>query len=128
MRKIKKIIIFAVILLIAGSTCMGASLAGKKNSIGLDAPFVGWLNPNLVDKQSGEIVSDLGINLGLGVSYRRYFNPLQTNQLNPYWAAGTVALIIPYLGIGVDFVWDSGFYFGGGLIWIFPEIHGGYLF
>ena len=123
----KKILLLAMILMIAGSTCLGAPLTGKKNSVGLDAPLVGWLNPNLIDK-SGPIISNLGVNYGLGISYRRYFNPVQTNQFNPYWAAGTVALIVPYVGIGGDYVWDSGFYFGGGLIWIVPEIHGGFLF
>jgi len=123
----KKFLLLAMILMIAGSACLGAPLTGKKNSVGLDAPLVGWLNPNLIDK-SGPIISNLGVNYGLGISYRRYFNPVQTNQFNPYWGAGTVALIIPYLGIGGDYVWDSGFYFGGGLIWIIPEIHGGYLF
>lgn len=124
----KKSILFAMILMIAGSACFAAPLVGKKNSIGLDSPVIGWVNPNLMDKQSGQVISDLGINLGIGVSYRRYFNPVQTNQLNPYWAAGTFAIIIPYLGIGGDYVWDNGFYLGAGLIWIFPEIHGGFFF
>lgn len=124
----KKAILFAMILLIAGSTCLGAPLTGKKNSIGLDAPFLGWLNPNLVDKQSGQKISNLGINLGLGVSYRRYFEPVQTNQFNTYWCAGTVFVLIPYIGIGGDYVWDNGFYLGGGIIWIIPEIHGGFMF
>ena len=124
----KKFILFAVILFIAGSACFATSLTGKTNSIGLDSPFVGWLNPNLIDKQGGEITSNLGINLGLGVSYRHYFKPVQIDEFNPYWAAGTVAIIIPYLGIGGDYVWRNGFYLGAGLIWIIPEIHGGYMF
>jgi hypothetical protein len=124
----KKFLLLAIVLMIAGSSCLGAPLTGKKNSIGLDHPLVGWFNPNYIDKQSGPIIDNLGINYGLGISYRRYFEPVQTNQFNPYWDAGTVALIVPYLGIGGDYVWDSGFYFGGGLIWIIPEIHGGYFF
>jgi hypothetical protein len=124
----KKVILFAMVLMIAGSACLGAPLVGKKNSVGLDSPFIGWINPNLVDKQSGQVVSNLGINLGLGVSYRRYFEPVQANQFNAYWAAGTFAVIIPYLGIGGDYVWGNGFYLGAGLIWIIPEIHGGFFF
>ena len=124
----KKYILLALVLLIAGSACFGAPLTGKKNSIGLDFPTIGWLNPNLVDSQSGQKISNLGINYGLGISFRRYFEPVQTNKFNPYWAAGTVVLIIPYLGVGVDYVWDSGFYLGGGIIWVVPEIHGGFMF
>ena len=124
----KKLVVIALVLLIFSSAAFCVGLTGKKNSIGLDSPFIGWLNPNMVNNETGPIISNLGINLGLGVSYRKYFNPVRTNQFNVYWAAGTVALIIPYLGIGGDYFWDNGFYFGGGLIWIVPEIHGGFLF
>jgi hypothetical protein len=120
----KKLFLFAIILLIAGSACLASPLKGRNGSLGLDSPFFGWLDHD----QSGTVISDLGINLGLGVSYRRYFGPVQTNQFNGYWAAGTVALIIPYLGVGADYVWDSGIYFGCGLIWVVPEIHGGIMF
>ena len=124
----KKVILLILILLVASSACLGAPLTGKKNSIGLDFPALGWLNPNLADKQSGQTTSNLGINLGLGVSYKHFFNPVETNQFNPYWAAGTVVVIIPYLGIGGDYIWDNGWYLGAGLIWIIPEIHGGFMF
>jgi hypothetical protein len=124
----KKLVVFSLVLILFSGSVFCATLTGKKNSIGLDSPVLGWLNPNLVNNETSPTISNLGINLGLGVSYRRYFNPVQTNQFNTYWAAGTVALIIPYLGIGGDYVWDNGFYLGGGLIWIVPEIHGGFLF
>jgi len=124
----KKLVVFALVLVLFSGAAFCAGIAGKKNTIGLDSPFVGWLNPNLVNKETGPIVSNLGINLGLGVSYRKYFEPVKTNQFNPYWAAGTFAVIIPYLGIGGDYYWNNGFYFGGGIIWIVPEIHGGFLF
>jgi hypothetical protein len=120
----KKMILFAMILMIAGSVCMGAPLKDKNMSIGLDSPFIGWLGHD----RDGAVISDLGINLGLGLSYKRYFESVQTNQLNTYWAAGTFLIIIPYLGIGADYISDSGFYIGGGLIWIVPEIHGGIMF
>jgi hypothetical protein len=124
----KKIIIFVLAFMILSSTAFCAGVVGKKNTIGLDAPIIGWLNPNLIDEKTGFITSNLGINYGLGVSYKRYFNPLGTNKFNPYWCAGTFAIILPYIGIGGDYVWDNGFYFGGGLIYIIPEIHGGFLF
>ena len=121
----KKIVLFAMIMIIAGSICLGAPLKGtKNNSIGLDSPFLGWLDHD----QSGNITSNLGVNLGVGLSYRRYFAPVEGGQFNAYWAAGTFAIIIPYLGIGADYVWDNGIYIGGGLIWIVPEIHGGLMF
>lgn len=125
---IKKIglALFILTILATSSFCVNPAVA--RNTIGLDAPFIGWLNPNMIDQQGGSKISNLGINLGLGVSYRRYFEPLRTNTFNPYFALGTVAIIIPYLGIGADYVWSNGFYLGGGLIWVVPEIHGGFMF
>jgi len=120
----KKLFLFAIIMMIAGSVCMGAPLKDKNMSIGLDSPFIGWLGHD----KDGTVISDLGINLGIGLSYRRYFEGVQTNQFNTYWAVGTVAILLPYLGIGADYVWDGGFYLGVGLIWIVPEIHGGIMF
>ena len=125
----KRIVALSVlILLLASSFSFAAPLTGKKMTLGLDAPLIGWLNPNLVNKESGETISNLGINWGLGVSYRKYFEPVQTNQFNPYWEAGTFFIILPYIGIGGDYVWSNGFYLGGGIIWLFPEIHGGFMF
>lgn len=124
----KKAILCAMIFIFVGSICFGAPLVGKKNTIGLDAPLIGWLNPNLVDKQSGQAISNLGINWGLGVSYKHYFEPASTNKFNTYWAAGTFAVLFPYIGIGGDYIWDNGFYLGGGIIYIVPEIHGGFMF
>lgn len=126
----KRIIVLSLLVLFLASSCsFAATLSGKTMTIGLDAPLVGWLNPNWVNKEANtETISNLGINWGLGVSFRKYFNAVKTNQFNPYWEAGTVLVIIPYLGIGGDYVWSSGFYLGGGLIWLLPEIHGGFMF
>jgi hypothetical protein len=125
----RTIVLTLAFLVLLCSVSHAAVLAGKKNSIGLDSPFIGWLNPNWIDKDgNSKTISNLGVNLGLGVSYKRYFEMVKTNQFNTYWAAGTFFLIIPYLGIGGDYVWDNGFYLGAGLIWICPEIHGGFMF
>ena len=124
----KKLLLLAIVLLMAGSVCFGAPVIGKQNSIGLFVPMISWNNPNWIDKQGGQKISDLGINAALGVTYRRFFEPVSTNKFNPYWAAGTGAILFPYLGIGVDYVWDSDWYLGIGTIWLVPEIHGGLMF
>lgn len=125
MKKLGLVLIVLTLLAVPGF-CANPAVA--KNTIGLDAPLIGWLNPNLVDNTSGSKISNLGINYGLGVSYRKYFEPLKVDTFNPYWTVGTVAIIIPYIGIGADYVWSNGFYLGGGIIWIVPEIHGGFMF
>ncbi len=124
----KKLILLALVLMLFSGSALCYTLTGKRNSIGLDFPALGWLNPNMINNEPAPTISDLGINLGLGVSYKRFFNPVKTNQFNPYFAAGTIAIIIPYLGIGADYVWNNGLYLGGGFIWVIPEIHGGFMF
>jgi hypothetical protein len=121
----KKVILsILAVMLVAGPALCADPLAGKNMSVGLDAPLIGWTNHN--DK--GEIVSTAGINAGLGYSYRGYFNPVKVNQFNGYWTGGTVVLILPYVGIGADYVWENGFYAGLGTIYIFPEVHLGVMF
>jgi hypothetical protein len=121
---LKKIALAVFVFTILAGPSFCAPPMTANNTLGLDMPTLGWLERN----SDGKIVSNFGINYALGLSYRRYFEPLKTNSLNTYWALGTVFVILPYLGVGVDYVWDGGFYFGGGLFWIIPEIHGGFMF
>jgi hypothetical protein len=118
-----------------------------KYSVGLDNPFFGFLQRN----SSGQIESDLGVSLGLGISYKRYFEHLKFNsdfdpakieKFSFFWSIGTYALILPYAGVGFDYAWDNGFYLGAGLVassairyvgpgyvgYVGPEIHGGLMF
>jgi hypothetical protein len=124
-----------------------ADTSAFKFSVGLDNPFFGFLQRN----SSGQVQADLGVSLGLGISYKRYFDslkfnydfdPAKTEKFSPYWAIGTFALIMPYVGVGIDYAWTNGFYLGVGLIassairyvgpgyvgYIGPEIHGGLMF
>jgi len=122
------ILLLLAMMFLVPSVCFGAPVIGKNNCAGLFIPAFSWNNPNWIDKQGGQKISDLGINLMLGVTYRRFFEPVETNKFNTYWAGGTGAVIFPYLGIGGDYVWDNGWYLGIGTVWIFPEIHGGLMF
>jgi hypothetical protein len=121
----KKIAILLVaIMLISAPAFCAKSLSDAKYSMGLDSPLFGMLLKN--DK--GDINGTLGINYALGIGYKGYFKPLKAEEFNPYLSLGTFLLVIPYIGIGGDYVWDNGFYLGAGLIYIFPEIHGGFMF
>ena len=121
---IKKFAITLLVLTVMAGTCSCASPSDAKNTFGLDLPALGWLQRN----SSGQINADFGINYALGFSYRSYIEPLKTNQLVSYWSVGTVAVIFPYIGVGLDYVWDNGFYCGCEVIWIVPMIHGGFMF
>jgi len=70
----------------------------------------------------------LGANFLLGISYKKFFEPLEPGRFNPYWGIGTVSILIPYFQIGGDYLFDNGFYLGGGLILLAPELHFGFVF
>ena len=95
-----------------------------KHTLGLDLPTFGWVKYN----NQGQIIKVRGINLGLGYSAKNYFKPVKLNAFNPYWQWGTVVLIIPYIGIGGDYVWKSGFYAGVGTVYLVPYIYAGFYF
>jgi len=123
----KKFLVYSLVIALFSCFCFaeeGKALADKKMVLGLDAPTIGWVGKN----DNGEITSLMGVNAGLGFSYRSYFSPVKANQFNGYWHAGTVLLLLPYVGVGADYVWENGFYAGIGTYYIIPEIHFGIMF
>ena len=143
----KKLVVIALVLLIFSGAAFCADTRAFKYSIGLDNPFFGFLQRN----SSGQVEADLGVSLGLGISYKRYFDSLKFNRdFDPakiekfsfFWEIGTYALILPYAGVGFDYAWDNGFYLGAGLVassairyvgpgyvgYVGPEIHAGLMF
>ncbi|MEJ6951631.1 hypothetical protein [Natronospora cellulosivora (SeqCode)] len=69
------------------------------NRIGLDLPTVGWGIFNDAD----EIIGWQGVNIAFGYSRLNYFEPLKYNEINPYWQWGTVVLVVPYVGVGIEY-------------------------
>jgi hypothetical protein len=121
----KKLSLVLVALILISSSSFCATPTNTKYSVGLDNPCFGFLIKN----NSEQVTGNIGINYGLGIGYKNYFTgPMKTNQFNGYFSLGTVLLILPYIGVGGDYVWDNGFYLGGGIIYIIPEIHGGFMF
>lgn len=97
--------------------------AHREMQVGGLETLVGWnkFTP------SGAYESTIGVNWGLGITYRRYFNRINYNNWNPYWHAGTLALIVPYAGVGIDYV-TRDWYAGIGTYLLVPEIHFAVLF
>jgi hypothetical protein len=68
----------------------------------------GW-----VEKDNyGRILSVGGFNSGIGISIKQYFSPVKINSWNGFWEYGLVTMIVPYIEIGSDYVWVSGWYVG----------------
>jgi hypothetical protein len=145
MNKRYVLVLFLTALLSFPALCSESS--SFKYSVGLDNPFIGILQRDA----NGNVQADLGVSMGLGIAYKRYFStlkfnndfdPARTEKFSPFWSVGTFALIMPYVGVGVDYAWTNGFYLGVGLVassairyigpgymgYIGPEIHGGLMF
>ncbi|MFP4485019.1 MAG: hypothetical protein ACOCYG_02860 [Spirochaetota bacterium] len=73
-------------------------------------PFLAFVPENNNDKI--EVVR--GFNLGIGYTAKHYFDSVQVNQFNGYWAWGTTALLVPHIFAGGEYQTESGFYIGGG--------------
>ncbi|AFY82573.1 hypothetical protein [Oscillatoria acuminata] len=87
-----------------------ARFPNYRYSAGFDLPTFGW-----VRMDGRGVDSVLGINLGLGVSYKKYFQPAVPGQFTGSWGVGTFALVLPYATIGGDYQWDNGWYAGGNI-------------
>ncbi|MCH7528927.1 MAG: hypothetical protein IH972_05185 [Candidatus Marinimicrobia bacterium] len=64
---------------------------------------------------SGNIKSVLGLSPLMGISYKKYFGDgAAAGSFNGYWAIGTDLLLLPFLGIGGDYIFDGNtqFYIG----------------
>jgi len=87
-----------------------ARFPSYRYSAGFDLPNFGWVR---MDERGVDSV--LGINVSLGVSYKKYFQPAVPGQFTGSWGVGTLALALPYATIGGDYQWDNGWYAGGNI-------------
>jgi hypothetical protein len=94
-------------------------------AVGIFTPGIGF---NVSTNEAGQITGVSGINFALGFSRKNYFNPVEFGSFNGFWQWGTLALIVPYLGIGADYVFESGFFIGVGTIWLAPYLSIGIYF
>ena len=108
-RKLMGLLLFVVVF-------WGLALAKEgrtpKFSVGiLDTPVFAWVSTN----EQGGVTSLMGFNLGLGIHYRSYFEPLLPEKGSVYWEAGTILLIDPYFGVGYDYRFNESVYAGAGV-------------
>ena len=120
--------LFVLLLIIVGfSASSYAALEDKNVESGLlflDLPALSIVHHD----DNKQITSFTGINVALGISHRQFFQPVKANNWNLHWDIGTVLLLLPYIGIGTDYVWENGWYVGIGTVYIIPEIHAGVYF
>ena len=77
----------------------------------------------IIKNENNEVIGSKGFSpFLLGYNEKTYYAPLKTNSWNNYWHWGTLAFIIPYIGIGSDYINDNGFYFGIASLYHVPTI------
>lgn len=81
---------------------------GPSIMFGLDLPTFG--RPQY--DEDGALRSVLGLNLGLGISYRSYIaeDGLKPNRFNFYWGTGTIVLFLPYFEVGATYPFNMDTY------------------
>ncbi len=100
------------------------SLSGIINFWIPDVPtLIPWFVLSLTDyNKKGELTGYIGINVGLGVSFRTFLaNAMQANYFSVYWGWGTVLLILPYVEFGVIYHTDW-VAIDVGTWWIYPRV------
>jgi len=104
----------------------GGEKADFRYSVGvpfLSVPLFEWGKRN----SSNEFIGFRGINYGLGFQSKNYFKPPMKHAWNSFWQWGTVYLLIPYIGIGTEYMTNN-VYFEIGTLYIIPYIGLGFHF
>jgi hypothetical protein len=92
--------------------------------IGAFETLIGWKQYT----PGGQLESIMGVNWLMGFTYKRYFGRVQVKSINPYWMVGTTAVVVPMAGIGLDYVVDQNWTFGGALGLPLTNLHASYSF
>ena len=76
----------------------------------------------VVRNENEDIVGMKGFSLWLGYYKKNYCKPLKLNSWNHFWHWGTLYLIIPYIGIGTEYVKKNGVFYGISTFYYAPSI------
>ncbi len=121
------ILCMAILLVISANNIVAAQDSNGNFSfaLGFDINAVGI---NIKYNADGAITNVTYINIFLGVTFKTFFTPVEFNKFNFYWQWGTVCFIMPYIGVGGEYITSNGFYFGFGTYYIAPTIYIGKYF
>ena len=97
---------------------------GTTNLTLIGLPTLSWAHTNNND----DIMGYNGVNLGLGFSSLNYMKPQKMDDINTYWHWGTVVLLFPYIGAGVEYTMSNGFYAAIETFYLAPTLKAGMRF
>ena len=79
-----------------------------------------WSKPIIDNKK---IKGTRGLSpLMLGIYNKNYFSYLEPNKWNPFWHWGTLYFIVPYIGLGTEYITKNGNFLGLSTFYIYPTI------
>ena len=93
-------------------------------AVGISNALVSWS----IEDDAGNITGYRGISSLLGYQARHYFGEFRYDKWNPYWHWGTAVLVLPYVGLGTEFIAEDGFFFGVGINYVIPYMEFGVKF
>ena len=98
----KKLFLVTTVILVCSMAFAGSTSPALSSRAGLGLLAYG----KAIYGGNSQIIGYQGINWGIGYTAQYYFdkNGMQPNKFNPFWQWGTVLLILPYIGIGGDYV------------------------
>ncbi|RAP33313.1 hypothetical protein DID80_08155 [Candidatus Marinamargulisbacteria bacterium SCGC AAA071-K20] len=120
----KKVILAVVITLLFSSTIVSKEFHERKYSTGIIAPLFGW---NHFD-ENNNLIKVTGVNALLGYTKKKFFYPVELNEFNPFWSVGTWYGIIPYIGVGTEYLHQNGVYASFQTVYYYPSFNVGYYF
>lgn len=89
----------------------------------LSPELIAWTRRNA----NNEIVGYMGIAWTIGYYSKHYFNPVATGAWNTFWHWGTAYLIIPWIGVGTEYMTEN-VYFQVQTFFILPWVGVGFHF
>ena len=120
----KQLCLTCLVVLLLSSSLSSVEFEKKKHAVGFYAPAYGRMQFN----SENQLEKVTGINILLGYTKKKYFYPVELNEFNPFWHGGTFALIIPYIGIGTEYIKDNGFFVSFHTVYILPLFNIGMYF
>ena len=118
------ILFLAIMLLSLSVFAAGERVKNDNMEVGFSSALVSWA----FHDNEGNIKGYRGISSFLGYQSSHYFGEFRYDKWNPYWHWGTAALVIPYIGLGTEYIAKDGYFFGVGLTYVVPYMEFGVRF
>lgn len=95
----KRLVLVLALVLLAGFA-FAQDFDGYETAVGWGDVGYAW---NVETDDSGAITRIQAINIQIGYTDKRYFDPVSIGSFNLFWGWGTTGVLLPWLGVGGDY-------------------------